>query len=96
MKQHIDIDSGRYYTIDEKDCVETAPQVPDMMACRRVVDFPGGREPDGAALDTCRQCSALIAYDPHGPHLDVTRVCFQCCGFEPAPIENAKKAAPSD
>jgi hypothetical protein len=79
-------ESGEYYERDERGLRPAAPGVPDVVICRRVVDYPDGQPPIDAALDTCTECSALVAYNPSGPHLERPRVCMQCAGIQPLPI----------
>lgn len=83
----IKVDGGGYYREGWRGLRPAAPGVPDAVICRRVVDYPDGQPPPAAALDTCTRCSALVAYNPHGPHVERPRVCMQCAGIAPLPIE---------
>ena len=62
-----------------------ATRHPDVCISRRVADFPGGVAPAAATIGTCAKCNAAIASDGRFP--DRTRVCLQCAGIEPLPIE---------
>jgi len=75
---------GRMVHIGDND------QVPDAVICRRVVDFPEGRPPNGAKLQPCAECQAFIAYNPKGLHLDQRRICMQCAGVQPLPMRMAE------
>jgi hypothetical protein len=60
---------------------------PDTWICRRVVDYPDGHVPPGGLVDTCRHCSALVAYDPLSPvPPDTPKLCMQCAGIQPLPM----------
>jgi hypothetical protein len=80
---------GRFYERqpDELTEVPAGGRTPDVVICRRVVDYPFGQPlPPGADLDTCHRCSALIVYDTRGPFPDVPRICLQCAGIQPLPF----------
>ena len=62
--------------------------VPDSVICRRIVDYGPGQIPAAAAFGRCSTCDAPVAYNPAGPHQDRPRVCMQCTGIQPLPIEN--------
>lgn len=82
------VDAGQYVERDWRGHIkQVAPQRPDAILCRRLVDYPNGEAPAGADLDTCQKCSALVAYNPNGPHQDRPRICMQCGGIEPLPME---------
>lgn len=70
--------------------LETMPDLgvqPDEVVSRRVVDFPDGRPPENAVLMTCGRCGAAIASERKFP--GVPRICLQCSGIEPLPIDGA-------
>lgn len=67
--------------------VPAPPGAVDKRVCRRVTDYPHGVPPARAAIAPCAECRALVAFNPHGPHLDKPPVCMQCCGIQPLPIE---------
>jgi hypothetical protein len=85
------VDSGRYYARDDVTRrlheVGDVDRVPDMVICRRVADYPAGVPPVAAQLTACTRCGAPIAFNPAGPHQDMPKVCMQCAGIEPLPIE---------
>jgi len=89
------VDAGNYYERQHRDgwLVPTAPAVPDVIVCRRVVDYAPAPVPDGAAVETCSQCSALVAYNPAGPagpggpFQRVPKVCMQCARIKPLPMD---------
>lgn len=60
---------------------------PDEVICRRVSDYPKGRPPAGARITTCADCGRRLAFNPASPHQDVPKICLQCAGIEPLPIE---------
>lgn len=60
---------------------------PDEVICRRVADYPHGVAPAAAATTRCTRCQRRIAFNPAGPHQDKPKVCLQCAGIEPLPIE---------
>lgn len=81
---------GFYGMQDDKSLVGPLAAVdrpPDVCVSRRVVDFPHGRPPIGAVLTSCRDCGAAIASDGKFP--GVPRICLQCAGIEPLPIEGS-------
>jgi hypothetical protein len=61
---------------------------PDVVICRRVVDYAPSPLPTGARLAVCRQCWEPVVYDPAGPHPERPKICLQCGGIEPLPIES--------
>lgn len=79
---------GHYYGITHDGRFEEiTAQRPDSVLCRRVADFPNGRAPDGATITACGRCAAPIAWNARGPHLAAPRICMQCGGITPLPIE---------
>lgn len=70
--------------------VDADPTRADEWICRRVVDFPGQRLPATAAVSLCGRCLQPIAFNPDRatrvPPL-TPKVCMQCAGIEPLPIE---------
>jgi len=68
--------------------IEALPSDPDAVICRRVADYPGGQPPAAATLTACRDCEALVAFNPTGPYLDRPRVCLQCAGIQPLPMDS--------
>jgi len=74
---------GRLMEVSAEDVNHAAP---DAVICRRVVDFPGRRVPDGALVAVCRDCQLLVAFNPVGPFLDRPRLCLQCAGIKPLPL----------
>jgi hypothetical protein len=83
------IDAGHYYGKRTRTGpLEPAPPgVPDAVICRRVIDYAPHPLPTGAEVTTCSECSALIAYNPAGPHQDAPKVCMQCAWIKPLPME---------
>jgi hypothetical protein len=80
---------GHYYGVTQAGRFEeTTAARPDHVLCRRVADFPGGRVPTGATVSACTGCAAPIAWNPRGPYPDVPRLCMQCGGIAPLPIES--------
>ena len=60
----------------------------EVWICRRVADFM--RVPTGAAVAHCGRCGEEIAYNPRRLRTvpgDTPKVCIQCAGIEPLPIE---------
>ena len=85
------VDAGRFYTRTFNGPLKPAsPGPPDVWICRRIVDYPNGTPPARAELDTCSQCSALIAYNParvaEVPP-NTKKICMQCGGIRPLAIE---------
>lgn len=60
---------------------------PSEVVCRRVADYPKGKPPAAARITTCADCGRRIAFNPAGPHQDKPKVCMQCAGIQPLPIE---------
>lgn len=84
------VNSGNYYGRDADGKLHRIGDVdapPDIVICRRVADYPAGTR-DGQ-VGRCSQCAAPIRYNPDGPHQDRPRVCMQCAGIQPLPIEPA-------
>lgn len=79
--------SGKYYHRDWTGRMQetVAVDMPDVVICRRIQDFPGA-PPVGACVTPCSRCFVPIAYDPTGPHQDRPHVCMQCSGIEPLPF----------
>ena len=81
--------AGRFYERSPRGRLREVPgqaYVPDVWICRRVVDYAPASVPTGAAFDDCSQCGARIAYNPLR-RVAAPRVCMQCGGIEPLPIE---------
>lgn len=69
---------------------EVSEGEPDVVICRRVVDFPGGTIPAGGSVTTCRRCEARIVFNPANPVAASTpKICMQCAQIEPLPIETS-------
>jgi hypothetical protein len=82
---------GRYYARTTDDLLITvdAPgRAPDVVICRRVVDYPSGHPPVEAAITTCRDCGVPVAFNPRGPHQERPRICLQCAGIHPLPMDS--------
>lgn len=83
---------GRFYRITESGrLIETIGPVDadvGVWICRRVEDFPDGRAPAGSATGLCSRCGASLVYNP-SRRVDAPKVCMQCAGIEPLPIEPA-------
>jgi len=60
---------------------------PDKVICRRVADYAPFRPPAAASTGPCADCGAPIAWNPAGPHQDRPKICMQCAGIQPLPIE---------
>ena len=84
-----DVFGGRYYERRGPRSLhrEVGPVRPHNVVCRRVVDYAPAPIPEGAAFEACCECSALVAYNPAGPHQDVPKLCMQCARITPLPIE---------
>jgi hypothetical protein len=65
----------------------TAPGPVDAWICRRVADYPGHRVPAGGAVAPCSKCTAPMVFNPKCT-LDAPKVCFQCSGIAPLPIDS--------
>lgn len=85
----LDVVAGHYYERRRRGgpLEPAAPAVPDYIVCRRVVDYAPAPIPAAAEVTTCSRCSALVAYNPKGPFQDVPKVCMQCSGVTPLPID---------
>jgi hypothetical protein len=57
------------------------------VVCRRVADYAPQTPPAAAAFTVCHTCAAPIAYNPAGRHPELPKVCMQCAGIEPLPME---------
>lgn len=66
---------------------DAAPGIPDVVICRRVVDYAPAPVPPTAAVTECTDCGAAIAFNPAHPHATRPKICMQCGGIEPMPIE---------
>jgi hypothetical protein len=64
-----------------------SPQIPDVIICRRVVDYAPAPIPDGAEFTPCADCNALVAYNPKGPFQYVPKICMQCARIRPLPMD---------
>lgn len=83
---------GQYYGVTRAGRMVPVGDVdlaPDVVICRRVVDYPHGRPPAAAITGPCADCGKRIAWNPTGPHQDRPHVCMQCRQIEPLPIEEA-------
>jgi len=84
-------DGGKYYGVTASGAMhEAAPGEPDVVICRRVIDYPTAQEPVGAGLRACADCGELIAFNPAGPWPNKPHVCMQCRGIEPLPFERTQ------
>lgn len=69
--------------------IDTARRdTPDVVICRRVVDYAPAPVPPTAAITECTRCGAAVAFNPAGPHPTRPKICMQCGGIEPLPIES--------
>lgn len=67
---------------------EVDPRIrPDAVVCRRVADYAPAPIPMALGRGTCARCGAPIAFDRTGQFPDVPKVCMQCEGILPLPIE---------
>lgn len=87
------VDSGRYYaraTVDGP-LLPAPTGRPDVIICRRAVDYAPAPIPATAAFDRCVNCGARIVYNPDGPYQaeGIPRRCMQCCRVQPLPLEPA-------
>lgn len=83
-------DGGKMYGLTGGGRLVEVPRdlgVPDVVVCRRVTDYPPAPLPPTAQIAPCTHCGARIAFNPAGPHQDRPKVCMQCAGVEPLPIE---------
>lgn len=84
------ITGGGFYKRDRSGRLEPIAgqdHAPDVWICRRVADFAPAPIPAGGIRDTCTRCGADILYA--GPPRDgPDRICFQCAGITPLPIEH--------
>jgi len=81
------VDGGRFYErAPDGRLRPAAPGPPDVWICRRVADFPRGLVPAGGTVDACTHCQAPIVFNAARP-VAAARVCMQCAGIEPLPIE---------
>ncbi len=88
MKRGTRVNSGEYFLRTPGGSLEpTAPGIPDVVICRRVVDFPGAQVPPGGIVTICRDCEAQIVTN-RAKFPDRPRICMQCASIEPLPIEN--------
>lgn len=67
---------------------EMAPRQPDAWICRRVVDYPAQRVPAGGEVTPCARCAAPVVYNPKREGITAPKVCMQCSGIIPCPIES--------
>jgi hypothetical protein len=88
MKRGTRVNSGDYYFRTLGGPLEPAPPgIPDVVICRRVLDFPGGQVPAGGIVTICRDCDAPVVTNL-AKFSDRPRICMQCASIEPLPIEN--------
>ena len=81
------VKAGRFYAVlGNGHHVEVPEHKPDVWACRRLADFPDGTLPDSAGVASCTRCSAQIAFNA-AREVDAPKVCLQCAGYEPEPLE---------
>ena len=59
---------------------------PDVLICRRLVDFPGGTVPAGGAIGQCTDCGRPIVFIA-ARVVAAPTICMQCAGIEPLPFE---------
>lgn len=59
---------------------------PDCWICRRLADFPPGTLPTVALVAPCAKCRAAVVYDSTR-ELAAPRICMQCAGIQPLPVE---------
>lgn len=77
-----------YRAWDDGRLEEVDPRIrPDAVVCRRVVDYAPAPIPPGLGRATCARCGAAITFDPTGEFQDCPKVCMQCEGIAPLPIE---------
>ena len=82
------VNSGEYFLRAPGGRLEpTAPGIPDVVVCRRVVDFPGGQVPPGGIVTVCRDCGAQVVTNL-AKFPDRPRICMQCAQIAPLPIES--------
>lgn len=87
MTNPVTTEPGKYYLrAGALVPVGDAPGPPDVVVCRRVVDYAPQPVPGGAAFTQCRLCTSVVAFDPDGPHQHVGKICMQCAGIKPLPI----------
>lgn len=73
-------DNGRLEEVD--------PRIPpDAVVCRRVADYAPAPVPAALGRTICARCGAAIAFDPAGQFQACPKVCMQCEGILPLPIE---------
>lgn len=83
-------DAGHYYGIRADGAavrldVHDSCVVPDTVIARRVVDFPGGRVPDGGTVVPCVECGAPVVTNLQ-KFPQVQRRCMQCSHITPEPM----------
>jgi len=83
------VNPGRYYTEVGGRLDETPAGPPDVVVCRRLADFPRQQLPNGGRVGACRRCLAPIVFNWEGPHQNRPRICMQCAGIQPLPIEES-------
>jgi hypothetical protein len=83
-------EGGHYYERDWTGRLRDTAQcgIPDVVICRRVVDYAPAPVPPTAAVTESARCGAVIAYNPANPHTARPKICMQCGGIEPLPIES--------
>ena len=84
-----DVHGGQYLERDWTGrLTDASPGVPDVIICRRVADYAPSPVPPTAAVTDCTRCGAAIAFNPANPHATCLKICMQCGGIEPLPIES--------
>jgi len=78
----------KYQRLEDGRIVEGhGPEAPDVRVCRRLEDYADG-VPAGGALGWCGGCGRPIVWTPADQvPADLPRLCLQCVGIEPLPIE---------
>lgn len=80
-----------YYRRDDRTSrlqpVGDVDEAPTVVICRRVRDYAPAPVPAGAGVTPCSRCGSFIAFNPAGLHQDVPKVCMQCAGIRPLPID---------
>jgi hypothetical protein len=87
MRMMTKVNSGEWWARDWRTgrLTPAAPATPDVVICRRVADYPGGRAPAGATLGTCGRCAAPLAHNA-AKYPEVERICMQCAHIVPLPF----------
>ncbi len=62
-------------------------RAPDVVICRRIVDYAPFEFPPGARFTACTLCGARIAFNPADPFQHVPKICMQCAHTTPLPMD---------